>query len=245
MTEAKLADAAGISQQLMQKYEQAKLRVSDSRLEQIAAALGVAPSYFADVSRPTIPPAPQAPKSAAQPKLRKRKSPSVQKRKPYLHDAIRTENVPLHSAPSSLPQKPADEHKSQVKATLPTDAYVGMRIRARRMELKKSQEQLGNEVKLTFQQIQKYEKGANRVGASRLVEIAAALGVNPAYFFEGLPISDSPQVPDLGAELLTCKEGQEIARLWPFIKATNGVAMVMEVMRFAARMHQLDLPPNQ
>ncbi|WP_163597234.1 helix-turn-helix domain-containing protein, partial [Moraxella catarrhalis] len=79
---------------------------------------------------------------------------------------------------------------------MPTDTFVGMRIKARRMELKISQEQLGNEVKLTFQQIQKYEKGVNRVGASRLVQIAAALGVNPAYFFEGLPISASPHIPD-------------------------------------------------
>ncbi len=67
------------------------------------------------------------------------------------------------------------------------DIYVGRRIRMKRIELEMSQETLGDKAGITFQQIQKYEKGTNRVGASRLQRIAEALGVAPAWFFEGGP----------------------------------------------------------
>lgn len=63
------------------------------------------------------------------------------------------------------------------------DVYVGGRIRMRRMMLKLSQTQLANELGVTFQQVQKYEKGTNRVGASRLQKIANVLGVPPSFFF--------------------------------------------------------------
>lgn len=63
------------------------------------------------------------------------------------------------------------------------DVYVGGRIRMRRMMLKMSQTRLGDELGITFQQVQKYEKGTNRVGASRLQKIATVLGVPPSFFF--------------------------------------------------------------
>ncbi len=63
------------------------------------------------------------------------------------------------------------------------DVFVGGRIRMRRMMLKLSQTQLANELGVTFQQVQKYEKGTNRVGASRLQKIANVLGVPPSFFF--------------------------------------------------------------
>lgn len=66
------------------------------------------------------------------------------------------------------------------------DAFVGKKIRFRRRELKLSQEQLAAKIGLTFQQIQKYENGTNRVSASRLVELAQILEVPAAYFFDGL-----------------------------------------------------------
>lgn len=69
----------------------------------------------------------------------------------------------------------------------PTDLYVGTRIRLRRRTLKVSQEKLAERLGLTFQQIQKYERGANRVSASKLQEIACALETPVSYFFEGLP----------------------------------------------------------
>jgi len=65
------------------------------------------------------------------------------------------------------------------------DRVVGQRIRWRRRELKLTQERLGELLELTFQQVQKYEKGVNRVSAGRLFEIAGVLGVPISYFFEG------------------------------------------------------------
>lgn len=69
----------------------------------------------------------------------------------------------------------------------PIDAHVGSRIRLRRNVLNLSQERLGESLGITFQQVQKYEKGSNRVGASRLQAIANILGVPVAFFFEDAP----------------------------------------------------------
>ena len=73
------------------------------------------------------------------------------------------------------------------KAPNPTDKHVGSRVRMRRMMLSMSQEKLGDALGLTFQQVQKYEKGTNRIGASRLQQISQALQVPVAFFFEGAP----------------------------------------------------------
>lgn len=69
----------------------------------------------------------------------------------------------------------------------PTDQHVGARVRMRRILLGMSQEKLGEALGVTFQQVQKYEKGSNRISASRLQRISETLGVTPAYFFEGAP----------------------------------------------------------
>jgi transcriptional regulator with XRE-family HTH domain len=68
----------------------------------------------------------------------------------------------------------------------PVDIHVGKKLRSRRTILGKSQEEIGTAVGITFQQIQKYERGLNRIGSSRLYEFASLLGVGVAYFFEGL-----------------------------------------------------------
>ena len=73
------------------------------------------------------------------------------------------------------------------KAPNPIDKHVGSRVRMRRMMLAMSQEKLGDALGLTFQQIQKYEKGLNRIGASRLQQISKTLNVPPSFFFEGAP----------------------------------------------------------
>ena len=73
------------------------------------------------------------------------------------------------------------------KTPNPIDKHVGSRVRMRRMMLNMSQEKLGDALGLTFQQVQKYEKGTNRIGASRLQQIAAILQVPVAFFFEGAP----------------------------------------------------------
>ena len=69
----------------------------------------------------------------------------------------------------------------------PLDKYVGTRIRARRLGVGWSQTKLGEAVGVTFQQVQKYENGANRIGASNLFKASKALGVDVAYFYEGMP----------------------------------------------------------
>ena len=74
-----------------------------------------------------------------------------------------------------------------VKTPNPIDKYVGSRIRMRRIMLGMSQEKLGEALGLTFQQVQKYEKGANRVGASRVQQIAEILQVPVSFLFEGSP----------------------------------------------------------
>jgi transcriptional regulator with XRE-family HTH domain len=73
------------------------------------------------------------------------------------------------------------------KAPNPVDKYVGSRVRMRRIMLGMSQEKLGEALGLTFQQVQKYEKGTNRVGASRIQQIAEILQIPVSFLFEGGP----------------------------------------------------------
>ena len=73
------------------------------------------------------------------------------------------------------------------KTPNPIDKHVGSRVRMRRMMLSMSQEKLGDALGLTFQQVQKYEKGTNRIGASRLQQISNILQVPVSFFFEGAP----------------------------------------------------------
>lgn len=82
----------------------------------------------------------------------------------------------------------------------PVDLHVGLRIRARRRELGVSQETLAAALNLTFQQCQKYEKGANRVSASKLYAVALTLRAPVSYFFNGLPDYMSPADTDAVSE---------------------------------------------
>lgn len=74
----------------------------------------------------------------------------------------------------------------------PIDRHVGSRVRMQRILMNMSQEKLGEALGLTFQQVQKYEKGTNRIGASRLQQISKTLNVPPSFFFEGAPTSSAP-----------------------------------------------------
>ena len=76
------------------------------------------------------------------------------------------------------------------KSPNPIDKHVGSRVRMRRVLIGMSQERLGGALGLTFQQVQKYEKGTNRIGASRLQQIAGVLSVPPAFFFEDMPAGE-------------------------------------------------------
>lgn len=96
----------------------------------------------------------------------------------------------------------------------PVDVYVGQRIRQRRCLIGMTQQQLAEQVGIKFQQIQKYETGANRVSASRLWEISDALAVPVSYFFEGVPDTPmaEPSHSGIPADILADKEMSVLLR---------------------------------
>lgn len=100
-----------------------------------------------------------------------------------------------------------------------TDLHVGKRLRRRRRLLSMTQQELANEVGVRFQQIQKYECGANRVTASRLFELSKALHVSVQYFFDGLLRDGLPErvandVEGLDGDLMSQKETVELVRAY-------------------------------
>jgi transcriptional regulator with XRE-family HTH domain len=86
------------------------------------------------------------------------------------------------------------------KSPNPVDQHVGRRVRMRRVLVGMSQERLGDALGLTFQQVQKYEKGTNRIGASRLQQIAGVLNVSPAFFFEDMEALEKAQTGQLNED---------------------------------------------
>ena len=82
----------------------------------------------------------------------------------------------------------------------PIDVYVGSRVRARRVGMRLSQTKLGQAIGVTCQQVQKYENGANRIGASNLYKIACTLGVEVSHFYEGMPDFEQPGPAKKGLE---------------------------------------------
>jgi transcriptional regulator with XRE-family HTH domain len=109
------------------------------------------------------------------------------------------------------------------KSPNPIDKHVGSRVRMRRMMISMSQEKLGEQLGITFQQIQKYEKGTNRIGASRLQQIANVLGVPVAFFFEGAPTQQ-------GTTGLF-RESPSPAYVSDFLATSDGLALVKSFMR--------------
>ncbi len=92
----------------------------------------------------------------------------------------------------------------------PIDIHVGARVRLRRTLLGMSQEKLGQALGLTFQQVQKYERGTNRIGASRLHDLARVLGVPVAFFFEDLNVTGEAPSGDTTAKAKGISEAAEI-----------------------------------
>jgi len=109
------------------------------------------------------------------------------------------------------------------KSPNPIDKHVGSRVRMRRMMVSMSQEKLGEKLGITFQQIQKYEKGTNRIGASRLQQIANVLGVQVGFFFEGAP------VPDGSAKGFS--ESASPAYVSDFLATSDGLALTKAFMK--------------
>src|SRR6516164_9850056 len=114
----------------------------------------------------------------------------------------------------SLPRK---------KAPNPIDQHVGSRVRMRRLMLAMSQEKLAAALGLTFQQVQKYERGANRIGASRLQQLSHILQVPVAFFFEGAPNALAPHGSD-GSAL-------SMAEIDDFDSDLDGLRLISAFMR--------------
>jgi transcriptional regulator with XRE-family HTH domain len=125
----------------------------------------------------------------------------------------------------------------------PIDRHVGLRIRLRRREVGISQERLAEAIGLTFQQVQKYERAANRVSASKLWEMARALSTNIGYFYEGLPDaplpvgSDKPR--DAVQDFLLTSEGIELATSFPQIPRGRVRRRILDLVRALANQPDL------
>ena len=111
------------------------------------------------------------------------------------------------------------------KAPNPIDKHVGSRVRMRRMMLSMSQEKLGDALGLTFQQVQKYEKGTNRIGASRLQQISNILQVPVEFFFEG--------APHLGGASRADGDAPSPAYVSDFLASSDGLALTKAFMRIS------------
>jgi transcriptional regulator with XRE-family HTH domain len=127
------------------------------------------------------------------------------------------------------------------KQANPVDAHVGHRVRLRRMLVGMSQERLGELLGLTFQQVQKYEKGVNRIGAGRLYELAGILGVPVSFFYEDLaqPANGSPQQgpanePPPVMEFVSSGEGLHLSLAFMKIQDPKIRRKILELVRSLA-----------
>lgn len=113
-----------------------------------------------------------------------------------------------------------------IKTPDPIDKHAGAKLRMRRMMVGMSQGKLGDALGVTFQQIQKYEKGTNRISASRLQQLARVLDVQPAFFFETPPVSSEGGAPTLAepngssyvVDFLSTSEGLQLNRAFALIR---------------------------
>ncbi len=131
-----------------------------------------------------------------------------------------------------------------VKKPNPIDIHVGSRLRLRRMMLGISQEKLGDRLGLTFQQIQKYEKGTNRIGASRLYTLAQVLDVNIQFFFDEFVSVDGngadgthaePEKESYVLEFLNSREGLELNRAFVQIPDQKVRRKLIDLVRAMAK----------
>lgn len=132
----------------------------------------------------------------------------------------------------------------------PIDAHVGTRVRLRRMLLGMSQEKLGEHLGLTFQQVQKYEKGVNRIGASRLFDLSRVLGVPVQFFYDEAPaeLLDAPSASGFAErptetyviEFLSTREGLELNKAFVKIADPRVRRSVVELVRALGGEEPLD-----
>jgi len=121
----------------------------------------------------------------------------------------------------------------------PIDRHVGLRIRMRRKQLGISQERLAESIGLTFQQVQKYERAANRVSASKLWEMSRALSIDVGFFYQGLgdgyeggPGSNLPN--EALQDFLMTPEGVDLATVFPKIAKGRVRRKILELVRAMA-----------
>lgn len=122
------------------------------------------------------------------------------------------------------------------RAANAVDRKIGQRVRSRRLEIGMSQERLAELLGVTFQQVQKYEKGVNRIAASRLFDIAGALDLPAARFFEGLTSRGGVAEPkqEYSADVLSTPEGVQLISLFASIKSVKVRRRVVELVKALA-----------
>ena len=145
--------------------------------------------------------------------------------------------------PVSSTRREGDEKGS--RRPNPIDVHVGSRVRFRRMLLGMSQEKLGEKLGLTFQQIQKYEKGINRIGASRLFDLAQVLGVPVQFFYEEAPVrraaasscptgfAEKPAENSI-VEFLRSRDGLELNKAFVRISDAKARRAIVDLVRSLA-----------
>jgi len=124
----------------------------------------------------------------------------------------------------------------------PIDVHVGGRVRLRRTLLGMSQEKLGQALGLTFQQIQKYERGVNRIGSSRLYQLSQILDVPVSFFFDDMPLAGSQPAAGLAAPVqasfehdpMVKRETLELVRAYYRIKDANARKRIFELTKAVA-----------
>lgn len=128
----------------------------------------------------------------------------------------------------------------RTKQPNPIDKQIGQRVRTQRLVIGMSQEKLGDALGVTFQQIQKYEKGTNRIGSGRLHQIASVLSVPVNFFFQDLG-DETPERTDPGlAGLVNDKAGLELLRAFNRVKTPAIRQAILQLVRSVADPSEVD-----
>lgn len=131
---------------------------------------------------------------------------------------------------------------SNERRSTPVDAYVGRRLKQRREDLNMSQERLAEMLGISFQQVQKYERGLNRVGASRLFQLCGIMSVDPTFFFDGLSPAPANGVAEAAPEfdtlstatLLAAPGALDLLADYARLKSTGQRKKVLELIKLLA-----------
>jgi transcriptional regulator with XRE-family HTH domain len=138
---------------------------------------------------------------------------------------MRVITMGTHDSPQSpqTQRSPSEKNALSKKAPNPVDKHVGSRVRMRRKMLAMSQEKLGTALGLTFQQVQKYESGANRIGGSRLQQISQILQVPIAFFFD--------DGPGASAVSKSAESALSLAHVDDFVSSSEGLRLITAFSR--------------